>query len=908
VSERQEVLPALFRRLRKAAGLSQEELAERAGVSVRSVTNIESGATHLPRTETLQLLAEALELTGGQHTELLAAVRAQRRSRAQRHSLALGVNNSRHATVPPVTHTAPLPTPLTPLIGRDHSLAAVIERVSHPSARLVTLTGLGGVGKTRLALAAAAALKPQFAHGVTVVALAAVREPSHVIGAIAEAVGAYESPTRSLNEALRAILASQRRLLLLDNFEHVTSAAPALTTLLEDCPQLTFLVTSRAPLRVRGEQVVEVAPLPLPPLPPAPPGRARRGVVAQLRGHLPQQASVEAEYGQLVRTTPSVALFLSYAHALRSDTADDEVAIDHIAAMCRHLDGLPLAIELAAATVRTQSPATLLSRIDELLDVLSGTLQDLPERQQSLRAALAWSYDLLPASSQALFRRLAVCVGGCSLALARLLIGRETGEPSEEVEDDFEMALDPILDGVLAHHLAWQDEANATEEDLMNGIVSAPDAKEGRASRTQAVRIFLLETVRAFAAEQLQAAGEEHAMRATHARHFLAIAEAGAVDLKGSQQHAALLQLDQERPNLYAALEWYIDMRDNDAVLRLVSALGLYWELRGLIAEGRAWFERTLALADELETTNAATTPEPAVGEATRQQHLTDAARGQREGRTPAHDIDALALRARALNGAGSLAAWQGDYPVAQARLEEALAIRRGLGDTRAIAVSLNNLGGLPLLQGDYRRARTLWEETLRLRQEVGEPRGIAMAQLNCGIIAHRQGRGRQAHTWLVAADAGFQSLGDQAMRALALAALGETLRQLGDATGATSALQEGLKVARSVERANAIILSLSRLAELSRQEGHIDEGLDLCDEALALAEEQEELREAVQLLLTEGGLWLECDEMERARACIEESQELCDAIRYRLGWAKARCGAVAWRWRMNCGPRRASC
>jgi predicted ATPase/transcriptional regulator with XRE-family HTH domain len=888
VNESQETFAALFRRMRKAAGLSQEELAERAGVSVRSVTNIEGGALHLPRQETLHLLAAALELTTGQEADLRAAVRAQRRSRAQRLTDGLPASAKRHSArvTSSAQHAAPLPKPLTPLIGREQELTQILTVVRQPEIRLVTLSGLGGVGKTRLALAAGAALVPHFTDGVTLISLASVRDPALALGTIAEAVGAYESPTRSLAAALRAILAPQHRLLLLDNLEHLVTAAPALTELLEDCPRLTLLVTSRVPLRVRGEHVVDVDPLPTPAPPPAPRRALMRrkaapaGTRASERAPLPDDA-----YWQTARATPAVALFLACARATGGAAVDETLTLPQIAAIARQLDGLPLAIELAAATTRTLVPAELVAHVSDLLDLLSGALRDLPERQQSLRAALAWSYDLLPARSQLLFRRLAVCVGGCSLELVQTLVAtdRARRDPAGAAVDSADDAPGAVvdarsvwdtLDPVLAHHLAWRETSAAVAplEDT-SAHAAAADSGAGGAERVSpAARIQALETIRAFAFEKLRAAGEEQAVRAAHARYFLAFTEHAATDLKGAQQGAALARLDQDRANLYAALDWCIESGDASAGLRLAGALGLYWEVRSLISEGRVWFERILALADAHSASRGAE------GEAI----AADSARWR-------------SLRARAVNGAGSLAMWQGDYAAATARLEEALAIRRDLGDERAIAASVNNLGGLALLKGDFRHSRALWEETLLLRERLGEPRGVALAQLNCGVIAHRQGRSRQARTWLVTAEAAFQTLGDGAMRALALAGLGEALRQLGDGAGAAAALHEGLAVGRRTGRINAVMLATSRLAELARLAGQFDEGLERCEEALILADEHEEVREVVQILLVEGGLWLDCGEVDRATECVEQSQAISDEIRYQLGWAEI----ALWRGRL---------
>jgi tetratricopeptide (TPR) repeat protein len=414
---------------------------------------------------------------------------------------------------------------------------------------------------------------------------------------------------------------------------------------------------------------------------------------------------------------------------------------------------------------------------------------------------------------------------------------------------------------------------------VVNGVLldATDSASPDNWASGHASRISMLETVRAFAADRLRAACEDERAHAAHARYFLQLAEAAAVHLKGGNQPAALARLDQERANLYAALTWCVETNEATLGLRVASALGFYWELRGLIGEGRAWLERLLALADA----HAA---------------LHNTLEGVEASEvTPGTAGEWRAVRARALNGAGTLAVWQCDYLSALARLEEALALRRTLGDERAIAGAVNNLGGLALMQGDYRRAEVLLQDTAVLRERVGEPRGVALAQLNLGIIACKQGRARRAHLFLLEAERSFATLGDQAMRAVAVIGLGEVRQQLGDAVGAEAAFQQALELARSAGRVSSIILALYRLAELARLRGVTEEGLDRCDEALALAEEHEELREAAHAVWVEGSLWLERGELHAAAESLRDSQARCEQLDERQGLAEV----ALWRGRL---------
>jgi predicted ATPase/transcriptional regulator with XRE-family HTH domain len=898
-----DLLAVQLRRLRKQRGLSQEELAERAGVSVRSVTNIEGGAPHQPRRDTLQLLAQALELAPEDAAQLYAAAPARGRARADQ-----STRDERKRSDPPSTHLARhapasfLPEPLTPLIGRAQEVAHIMALLTQPQIRWVTLAGLAGVGKTRLALAAARALAPTFAAGVAWIPLAPLRDPSHVLHAIAEAVGARETPVRSLVEALRLALAGQELLLLLDNLEHLSLAAPGLSDVLQACPRLKLLVTSRTPLGVRGEYIVDVYPLQLPDSLADPfsdslpsPSTATRhrawdlvshGAAARLRRLRPRPhtslAQAADDRRRAVLASPAIALFVERARAIRSSLELDPATLEQIATICRHLDGLPLAIELAAATARRFVPSELLSRLDHQMDqmqVLAGGLQDLPERQQSLHAALAWSYDLLPAPSQTLFRHLAVCIGGCSLETAQVLLQMDTreahpqdGAQSAGLQDTVEtqteacdnrgagrderptlQVVEEALAPLLAHQLARIEEASEASQ-------AAPDREAG------ARRIEMLETVRVFAFNQLQARGEAPRVTAAHARYFLSIAESAETQLRGVDQLAALRRLDQERANLYVALGWCLQTRDARLGLRLASALGRYWEVRSLLGEGRVWLERLLALPDAITAP-----PQESAQEALK----TDVGEG-------------LAVRARALNAAAPLVMGQGDYAAASALLEEALALKRTLGDARAIAISLNNLGGLLLVRSEYRRAQAVLEESAALRARLGEERGVALGRLNLGILACKQGRARRAALLLADAERDFARLGDQVMRALALITAGEVAQQLGEASRAEAAIQEGLALARSAGAVSAIILALYRLADLARLRDATEDGLNLCDEALVLADEHAEPHEAPQILLVAGALWLECGELEEAADCVADAQARVARLGDRRGLADA--------------------
>jgi len=685
-------LGALVRRYRLRLGLTQEQLAERAGsLSVDTIANMEQGRNR-PYRQTVEALAAALGLDEADRAALHAA-RTGTDPRPQ------PTPHGRSTT--PAVRPAPVPVPLTRLIGREQDEAIVADLLRRT--RLVTLTGPGGVGKTRLALQVAPDLRDAFADGIAWVDLAAVREPAAVLPAIARALGLHEDGAGPLEERLVARLQAARLLLVLDNFEQVAGAAPALGALLESCPALAALVTSRAALRIRGEHQHPVAPLALPPpdAPIDPPALAQ---------------------------VPAVALFLERGRAVRPTLELSEQTAATITAICRRLDGLPLALELAAARLLLFSPQALLARLAARLPLLVHGAHDLPARQRTLRATIAWSYDLLRPAERLLFRRLGVFAGGCTLEAAAAVCGSDV--PAHHAPP----AVD-VLETVAAlreHHL-----------------VQVVDDAAGEP------RILLLETLREYAMEQLAATDEADAVHAAHAAYYLALAQAAGDAFDGAEVGAWMRLLTCEHENLQGALAWALQRRDAACAVQLASATSGYWNLSGQARAGLRWLEEALSLPGPL--------PEALRADARRR-----AARlAENSGELPVaqRHLEAALGWYRSAGDATACAALEHDLALVRTGLEARLApeerrarmyalydAERGrcerAGDTAGVAMAILNMGRQLLLAGQWAQAQPLLREALAQARRHGLVVISVYAHLHLGLGLVQAGdiAGAQAH------------------------------------------------------------------------------------------------------------------------------------------------------------------
>jgi predicted ATPase/DNA-binding XRE family transcriptional regulator len=751
----------LLRRFRLAAGLSQEELAERAGLSVRGISDLERGQRSSPFPETVRRLADGLGLNDAERAELTVAARPELAGSAPpAKAVAPATRGTGAPATPPTTPSPPhprrLPVPPTRLVGREGEVANLVALLRRPDVRLVTLIGPGGVGKTRLALAVAEELAADFSDGAVWVEVAAAREPALVIAAVAHALGIRESGGTPLAAALGTTLAGRDLLLVLDNFEQVLPAAIEVAGWLAAAPALKILVTSRERLHLRGEREIPIAPLALPASPPA---GASKPPLEGLAG------------------VPAVRLFVERAEEARHGFVLSTENAGAIAEIVRRLDGLPLAIELAAARVRMFSAPELLDRLGQRLPVLTEGALDLPARQRTLDAAIAWSHDLLRVEEQALFRRLSVFAGGFTL---------ESAEAVGGAADAFALL------------------ASLVDKSLVRQV-------EGRDGR---VRFAPLETVREFAAQRLLASGEAVVVGKAHAAHFLTLAEAAGSRLKGEEQVAWLTRLETEHDNFRAALAWTID-HDAGLGLRLAANLAQFWFVHSHLSEGRTWLERALALAagSVNERVNAL-------------YGLAILARAQADyGRAATLADEAIALcrsgedqggLARALYVRGTVAQAQGEHVDAATLLEEGLALARELDQPARVASFLNVLSDVADAQGDRPRAFALIEEALALKRRIGDVSGIATCLNNLGVLALNQRQFARADSLFGEALEAYRELGDRAGIAMSLNNLGTVKRDLGDIRGALPLMTEALTLFAAVGDRSGVAYGLENLVAIA--------------------------------------------------------------------------------------------
>jgi len=631
-----------------------------------------------------------------------------------------------------------LPEPLTSFIGRERELVEIKRLL--PGKRSLTIVGVGGIGKTRLALQAASEVIDAYRDGVWLVELGSVSNPLLVPTSVAQVLGVRERTGTPLMDTLCAHLKARHLLLILDNCEHLLDACARLAdAVLRSAAETTIIATSREPLHVAGEQTYSLQTLSLPePL-------ASRETVGR---------------------SEAVQLFVERARRLLLDFELTAARAPAVAQLCIHLDGIPLALELAAARIRALSVEQINARLHDRFKLLtSGDRAALP-RQHTQRATLDWSYELLTGAEKLLLQRLSVFAGGWTLEAAERICVGEGMEDSE------------VLD--LLTSLADKSLVMAEQRDAHS-------------------RYRLLETMQQYAGEKLVESGGGKVVRARHRDYFLVLAEEAKPNLMGAEQAEWLQRLEAEHENLRASLDWSLGEAESGAGLRLCAALQRFWITHGHISEGRECCARVLAKTGGEERTEE---------------------------------------RAKALNTAGILAYYQSDYPAARALHEKSLAIRRQLGDRKAIAITLNNLGNVRYGQGDYVSARALHEEGLAIKRELGDRRGIAASLNNLGNVALDRCEFASARAHYEECLAIMRELGDRGDMANALNNLGNALFEQGDYVSAKAVSEEGLAIMRELGDRTGAANSLNNLANVACEQGEFASARALHEECLVIDRE----------------------------------------------------------------------
>jgi predicted ATPase/transcriptional regulator with XRE-family HTH domain len=731
-------LGAWIKRRRKALDLTQTELAARVSCSLELIQKIEADARR-PSREMAARLADRLELAADERAPFIQVARAE-----------LGVDRlaspaqsvTRGAFVPALVQSSaakapeqrsPTPptnllTPPTALIGRAHECAQIGALLHTPNARLITLTGPGGIGKTRLSLQVAAELIDAFSDGVFFVDLAPIREPALVISAIAQTLGIKETGGQSLVSQLKQFLRDKRMLVLLDNFEHVLSAAASIAELLAATVSLTLLVTSRERLRVRGEKEVVVPPLALPPMDDRP------------RTMDDRHGDVVSGQWLVVTDYAAIQLFIQRAEDARPNFQLTNANAATVAEICVRLDGLPLAIELAAARVKLFAPEALLARLRSPLALLTGGARDLPARQQTIRHTIDWSYHLLSEAEQTLFRRLGVFVGGCTLAAA------------EAVCADFEL---PIADFGLHVNSSTIQNLKSKIQHVLDGLAALVDKSLLRQVEVPDgdARFVMLETIREYALELLEASGEAERLRQQHATYYQALGEHVWSTEDGPVGGGAWVRrLQPDYDNFRSALAWSQTMAgDAEGALQLSSALEALWASHGVRHEAIAAMEQALKHPLGVGRTGAhwiirwdlARLLTSTGNYAAAQLHAEEALLLARE-------LGDTNLYACALERLGSVAREQDDSATARARFSESLAIFRTLDDAHSIANALNTLAGVAIMEEDSARAEALLAKSRAIGQRAGTASDcLAWTLHQLGHVAQLQGaydRAAQLH------------------------------------------------------------------------------------------------------------------------------------------------------------------
>jgi predicted ATPase/DNA-binding CsgD family transcriptional regulator/transcriptional regulator with XRE-family HTH domain len=802
----QQTFGSWLRQRRKALDLTQAQLAQQASCSLSAIRQFERGVLR-PSRQLAEQLAEHLQIQPDLRIAFLSAARTPSTSGDPAVPFAAGPLLS--AAFP---GQASFLDPATPLLGRAHDLAILHARLLRPDVRLLSLTGAPGVGKTRLAIQLTADLAYAFPDGVWFVALASISDVDLVLPTIATTLGLREDGAQPLKDILIHSLRDKQLLLVLDNFEQVAAAASAVASLLERIPLAKIVVTSRVVLRLIGEHEFTVMPLGLPDL-------------------------QQGETVELLAAAPAVQLFVQRAQAVQPEFTLTVQNAPVVAKLCIHLDGLPLAIELAAARIKHLSPEALLNWLDQRFELLMGGAVNAPERHQTLHRAIAWSYALLRPPEQRLLRCVGLFVAGGRLEAIAAVMAHIGVAEHEALRSS--AAADPQRPVSIA---------------LFNTLTTLVDHSlvQQTADADGTPRFRMLESIRAFALEQLEGDGELAVLQERHAAYYLALAEEGAAQLQGPAQQAWFDHLEADHDNFRAALTWSQTVQEVEYSLRLALALHEFWKVRGYLREGRMWLADACARSQGKRPALVALAQAYAAELAQLQDDYGQAVEWAEASATLARSLGQKAALATALGPLGWYAYLQNDLLAARARFAERLSLCRALGKPAQIAQTLHDLAYLAMVQGNYPQAQACYEEELTMSRQAEHQHGIFWALHGLGWLAQRRDEPQRAALLYAECLAHAQALGHLDGIAVALNSLGSIAQEQRHYPQAMEYYHQCQLIWQRLGRPAASAGVLRRLGTLALRQGQLSYAAKLLGESLVLAQE---MRRNMTIILSLAGL-----------------------------------------------------